>query len=238
MLNRFVILALPRSGSSLLHSLLNSHPDIACHGEILKRNAAAGHLLRSWRDQVDWSQRLKDPVAFIESVFAYDQPSDNVGFKLFRTHMSDPVIETLKSSQYKKIILERRNRFACYSSKKLAHKTGIFNTRKGKVANSISDNIIDFSREEFLHFRKSYGKAMRFYRREFGSDAINVYYDRIAAGKGIRPALRFLGVEPQKLSSKLRQLHSKNILDRFQPSDHDAIRKTLDEIGHPEWINE
>ena len=41
---RFVILAAPRSGSNLLCTLLNSHPEILCHHEVFN---PVGHLLRT-----------------------------------------------------------------------------------------------------------------------------------------------------------------------------------------------
>ena len=38
----FVILCMPRTGSTLLHTLLNSHPNIISYGEVLRRNYVRG----------------------------------------------------------------------------------------------------------------------------------------------------------------------------------------------------
>src|SRR3954454_23494887 len=43
---RFVIFAAPRSGTSLLTSILDGHPDIRCEGELLRARMPRVHAVR------------------------------------------------------------------------------------------------------------------------------------------------------------------------------------------------
>ena len=82
-MQRFVVLAVPRTGSNLLCTLLNSHPEILCHHEVF--NPQGIFLALSHRDQVqqfgDMTDRDQEPLAFLESVWDSGANHRCVGFK-------------------------------------------------------------------------------------------------------------------------------------------------------------
>jgi len=65
---RFVIFAAPRTGSNLLCGLLNAHPDILCHHGLF--NPGGVHWARDRRGSGGVADRDRDPVAFLDSVWA------------------------------------------------------------------------------------------------------------------------------------------------------------------------
>jgi LPS sulfotransferase NodH len=99
---RFVILTTGRTGSELLVSLLDSHPQIMCDGELLgTRRAYPGQLIES-----------RTALAGLRGVQAY-------GFKLLRDHLlahniADPAgyLRRLVTRGFQVIVLERRDLLA------------------------------------------------------------------------------------------------------------------------------
>ncbi|MCA9265021.1 MAG: sulfotransferase, partial [Planctomycetales bacterium] len=69
-MKRFVILAVPRTGSNLLCTLLNSHPEILCHHEVF--NPQGIFLALTQRDRPhslpSLDERNRDPLRFLDEV--------------------------------------------------------------------------------------------------------------------------------------------------------------------------
>lgn len=114
---KFLILGQPRSGSTLLVSLLNSHPEIYCDGEILQERILFPMLFIKGRAslgerkfygfklltyQLISVQKLKKPKEFIMNL-------SNIGFKI--------------------IFQLRRNTLRQQVSNLYAHQTGVFHKR-------------------------------------------------------------------------------------------------------------
>lgn len=135
MATRFVILSAPRSGSTMLRTMLDAHPDVACHGELLnpgdvygvsaKRRAEADP---AWRASLR-RRRDADPVAFLDA-FAFEaRGCSAVGFKLLEPHAFDPglapAVARLTADRALRVIaLERRNLLARHVSE-LLHERGV-----------------------------------------------------------------------------------------------------------------
>src|SRR5215475_140758 len=84
----FVIVTLPRSGSYNLVSLLNSAPDIICHGEVFKPNVvelADGPLGKLDMKAEDIAARDARPMAFLNRLRGLNARKI-VGFKMFPEH--------------------------------------------------------------------------------------------------------------------------------------------------------
>src|SRR6516225_7630935 len=83
---RFVILAAPRTGSNMLCTLLNSHPEILCHHEIF--NHAGIFYALPLRDRGfslgALEERDRHPLAFLERVWQTSCGYRCVGFKTTR----------------------------------------------------------------------------------------------------------------------------------------------------------
>src|SRR5262250_573283 len=83
---RFIVLCAARTGSTMLRHMLNSHPDVRCHGEVMTGSLDA--LSGDDRDPdpsvtralVD--RRERDPQDFLEEVVLDPGPARAVGFKI------------------------------------------------------------------------------------------------------------------------------------------------------------
>lgn len=121
----FIVLARPRTGSTLLMSYLNSHPDVNANGEVLARLNGRCHR------------------AALRSAFARNRKRGLFkarGFKLFFDHpfdtADDELFETLSKLPNLHVIhLKRRNLLRRFVSRKIAHQSGqwcMFNPNAGK----------------------------------------------------------------------------------------------------------
>lgn len=122
---RFVILAAPRTGSNLLCTLLNSHPEILCHHEVFNPQGVftardyQGAELRA----TSLKERDDDPLSFLERVWESGTGQRCVGFKWTRGQ-DECVLETVcKDPGVKKIVLRRRNRIKTFVSERIAQRT-------------------------------------------------------------------------------------------------------------------
>ncbi|MCA9184298.1 MAG: hypothetical protein R3E01_25875 [Pirellulaceae bacterium] len=122
---RFVILAAPRTGSNLLCSLLDSHPEILCHHEVF--NPAGIFLSLTQREQPPWlpsmTQREADRIAFLDHVWATGSEHRCVGFKWTRGQSPEVLHHVLHDRAIVKIVLRRRNRIKTYVSAEIAKAT-------------------------------------------------------------------------------------------------------------------
>ena len=124
-MTRFVILAVPRTGSNLLCTLLNSHPQILCHHEVFNPQGVftaldyhcQGLTVESLR------QRDDDPLGFLDRVWQTGTEGRCVGFKWTRGQNVDVLKSVVGDAHVKKIVLRRRNRIKTFVSEKIAQQT-------------------------------------------------------------------------------------------------------------------
>jgi len=119
---RFVILATPRTGSNLLCTLLNSHPDILCHHELF--NPRGVFLAIDQRDgPLDlgtMAERDADPVAFLERAWAENLGRRVVGFKTGLGQEGAAMDAAIEDPTVTKIVVRRRNRVKTFVSELVA----------------------------------------------------------------------------------------------------------------------
>ena len=124
-MTRFVILAAPRTGSNLLCTLLNSHPEILCHHEVF--NPQGIFMALTHRNKAfqlgSLAERDRDPIAFLDRVWQTGQDYRCVGFKWTRGQNDKAFAAVLKNSGVKKIVLRRHNRIKTYTSEQIAQQT-------------------------------------------------------------------------------------------------------------------
>jgi LPS sulfotransferase NodH len=122
---RFVILAVPRTGSNLLCTLLNSHPQIVCHHELFNpQGIFAAHDYRGEALAAEsLNERDRDPLAFLERVWQTAPDSRCVGFK-WTLGQSEEVLESVVHDRaVRKLVLRRGNRIKTFVSQKIAETT-------------------------------------------------------------------------------------------------------------------
>ena len=131
---RFVILAAPRSGSNMLCSMLDSHPDILCHHELFNPSGIFYALpLRDSDSQASqemqgrMQERDRDPLAFLaEQVWQRHGEKSVVGFKMTYQQNLAVFQAVLAAPEIQKIVLRRNNAVKSYVSKLVAEQSGVW----------------------------------------------------------------------------------------------------------------
>lgn len=239
---KFAMLSGPRSGTSLVTTTLNSHPDILCHGEIYHPNS--WNHIRGTLDGVpdeEIQEMRKDTDGFLGRIF--DQPDYKAaGFKVWQKQSPEAVEKILADTSIKKIIYERRNIFARNASARLAKVTGVYNIkldpkRAADHIQEVRDTKIDFKRKWFLKYMATHQEQFQYYRDNVKGPVLDIAFDEVVSG-GFGPILDFLEMEQKEMIPQRQKLHSSDIVSRFEPEYHDEIYAVLKEIGHPEWAHE
>lgn len=206
---RFIVLTSARSGSSLLIQSLRSHPGVVAFGEIL----GPGNV---WFNVAGFPSRHRglkrfrnrEPLRFLDAcVFrGYPAGTEAVGFKVFCSHLEEPrfgpVADHLRGMRGLRVVhLVRGNLLRAYLSEVIRSKTGVGWIHAEGERTSVSveldpdDCEAYFTRERELHDR---------YGRLFATrDVLDIGYEELVADyASVTASLqRFLGVEPQALSS-------------------------------------
>lgn len=125
-MKKFVVLAVPRTGSNFLCTLLNSHTRVLCHHEVF--NPDGIYYAVDKRDgSIDLgslADRDRDPIGFLERVWQTGHDQECVGFKWTRPQNEVVFDHVLHDRQVRKIILRRNNRIKVYVSEQIAKQTG------------------------------------------------------------------------------------------------------------------
>jgi hypothetical protein len=239
----FVILALPRTGSTHLTTLLHRQDGIVCHGEIFnpRRESFLGRWPKSKQtpELIAELTRLRrdEPERFLEHLFAEDDGGCAVGFKIFRGHNRRVLEIVLAAPTVNKIVLFRRNVLASYSSSLIAKLTGQHAVREHVP----TQTVVTFDGAEFTQYWQRY---MAFY----GSiiDRLNatrqrfflMHYDEINDPSLFSALLCFIGVEPPtaRRSGRIVKQNSPEILKRF--SNPEAAAAFLTDRNLMGWAYE
>lgn len=122
---RFVVLAAPRTGSNLLCTLLDSHPDVLCHHEIFNPDGVFYATSLRGRFQLgSCTERDADPLEFLDRVWKAELGRAAVGFKMTRGQAAVVMDAVVGDAGVKKIVLRRRNAVKTYVSERIAQQTG------------------------------------------------------------------------------------------------------------------
>jgi len=202
----FVVLAAQRTGSNLLCTLLNSHPEILCHHEIFNPRGpryAVTHRDGSF-DLGSLEERERDPVAFLNRVWRTRCGHPCVGFKMTRGQDERVLRHLLDDPSIKKIVLQRRNRIKTYVSQQIAQHLDEWEVYHSRELEPDRPRIeVDVTR-----LREHIASNERFYR-EIGEPLqtrpdsyIKVEYEGLLSQTLHRQLLDFLGVEPRGVGLK------------------------------------
>lgn len=157
--HRFVILAAPRSGSNLLCTMLQSHPDVLCHHEVF--NPDGVYVAVPLRN-TDFSlgckqQRDANPMHFLASLWSQNLGCSHVGFKMTHKQHLGAFKAVCEDSDIHKIVLTRRNQIAVYVSRLIAEHTGIWEDyRIGEVSPLQSVHVEADKLLEAVRFNQDY----------------------------------------------------------------------------------
>jgi LPS sulfotransferase NodH len=131
---KFAVFATPRSGSSHIVSLLDSHAEVRCVGELYNPNGGSLRDL-GLKSKKSLYRVGTEPLAFLQDVIdmlaAQHACKPVFGFKLMLHHDPRMIDFILAHEEWRVIVLERRNRLAQWSSMKMALASDKWEANKG-----------------------------------------------------------------------------------------------------------
>lgn len=237
---RFVVLSMPRTGSTMLTQRLSTHRDVRCLPAIFStagwpREVAHGEGVFAWiRNHVDpeWdelSRRLGQPKKLIRHITGLSADKKAIGFK---HHLDEsPVNDVLLESGLRKVILTRNNLLAAYSSHKVAASTGQGSARPGQT---IVRTTVAFDAVEFTRFVARRNRLYEYAREKSSNRCMEIDYTVVRTDAGISETARFLGVDPAGFGpAQTAKRNSDDIVSRFE--NPQAVHSYLTEKGLTHW---
>jgi LPS sulfotransferase NodH len=240
LVKKYVILATPRSGSSHLVDLLDSHPQLCCAGELFNPHGAALRKL-GMRNKDDMRLAGQAPLEFLDRVIAKTREGDEVkpcfGFKLMLHHDPRMIDHVLEDPQWCVIVLERRDLLAQWTSAGLAKKTGQWGSGKKAVNPEQSDDPEAAKAAEAERLARAAQTKVVFNAQKFEQYCIrmNARYESIYYRLGPRPYFRlfsedidashqalleFLGAEATEVQAPRPRQNSTSMRDRIRNYEH------------------
>ena len=221
----FVILCLGRTGSTHLQSLLDSHPDVRCYGELFTDvDLATGH--GDSRAQTFIGSPHDDPLAYLSELTAGVE-ARAVGFKLPNNSLrAFPEAEHVLAHPGLKVVrLSRRNLLALLVSRRMLAATGVPQSTHG----SYGDAQIHIEPQRCLTaFRHMESDESRLDELAAEHEVFRLTYEELVAGRGLDELQDFLGVEPRPLQSWFSQLRTRPLGETIENWDEisTALRGT------------
>jgi LPS sulfotransferase NodH len=216
----FVILCEPRTGSTLLHTYLNFHPNIKSYGEAIREHIEKNHSA--------------DAGFLKNNIFKpHGRHLKAVGLKLFYFYYDHPAYadafkEIIEQKDIKIIHLIREDILKLYVSLKLAQKT---NTWSSSNANQKNKPKIFVKADEFKLFAETYVQRQQYFKTQFKTHDVLVvrYEDLIMDSRAVlEKTQKFLGVKPKHLSSLLKKQNA-DALESVVVNYHE-VHNTIEQI--------
>ena len=220
--DKFMISCTARSGSSMLSTLLNSHPRLLCHGEILAaphESAGPYHELRKQGADIDdWLRKYRQehPGAYLYDVCFNPAGHQCVGFKF---KLEESLAEAYKhfrdllvaDTDVKIIHLQRKNILDKYISLQMTKQSGVFSIRSSKQRPKLQPFVIDIP--DFIAYvredRQRYDAAIEL----FGNHrCLDVTYEELCESRpeALARIQDFLGLPQANLATMMVKVIKKN----------------------------
>jgi hypothetical protein len=209
---KFIIPSSHRFGSTLLMSLLDSHPKIICYSEIFNIGPPKFDKKYISFENDRFLARLRDiyPLKFLNKcVFcSYNNKFNSIGFKIFYNQLLEDKFQELKKylsnlNNLKIIHLKRKNLLKAFFSLKLAEKTGNWTIEESRHRKP-KKIYIDY--ENFLNYLKSTEKlenrCLKLFKK---NNILKISYEELIKNrkKILSKIQNFLGISHEKLKTNL-----------------------------------
>lgn len=234
---KFVIIGLPRSGTTYLMTLLNSHDDVYCTGERYNPYAVVG--IGDEKDDSHESvlDRDRDPEGFLNAFFdqADMRKQTHVGFKFMLGHNLTVLQALMARPDLTLIYLWRENRLAQVSSLIKAQQSLVWAQTKAtsethrKIAagpRKISQHWHELATLDFLFSRWFETAPHARLTVEYQTLFQPGFKDRLCTFLGLRP--------DRRMKSPLVKQNPNCVLDRFE--DPRPINYYFRQIGKAHWL--
>lgn len=213
----FVILCLGRTGSTHLGSLLGSHPDIHCFGELFtdrKGTLDEAFIKSPIEDPVEYVAQLTEPLT--ESAIGFKLPLNSI-----RKHPE--AVRLLEDEELRIIRLRRLNLLALFASRRLLATTRVSRSTRGDYG----DTTVTLDPKQCLAvFRRTEEHDRYLDGLAAAKPVFDITYEDLAVGRGLDDLQRFLGVEPVMLESRFKRLRSRPLSETIEnwPEVESALR--------------
>jgi LPS sulfotransferase NodH len=201
---RFVILCHPRTGSTLLHTYLNSHWNVISYGNLVGMD---------FKQRVLEKGQTVDSFLYTETDHPYPSFIKAAGFKFFYQYSefdwSRFMLEFLHNHDYKVIHLRRRDHFRTAISYLLAKQTSAWSS--GQVHEPVTLDAY-----EVIKAMKALGEyENQFFQIAKDFNNIEVLYEELAEepDKVLAAIQSFLNVPHRRLISVLKKQHGDSLED-------------------------
>ncbi|MGE4504578.1 MAG: sulfotransferase [Desulfovibrionaceae bacterium] len=249
---QFLILSSGRTGSTLLKSLLESHPMIVCFGELLNQDKILwGHrnMTAECNTPEIVARRDANPAAFVDAAYRMyaGQPLAAVGVKAIYNHLShgphakEVLRHFLAMPGLKILHNKRKNLFKTHCSYLVAAER----KKRGKYMCSYdpkdyeSDLRITVSPRRCLEFIRRTRREERFYDGLFAEKAVtDVYYEDLARRTGLemKRVLAFLGVPYAPMKPGTHKVRRQPVDELVE--NYDEVREILTSKGFGEFFED
>jgi hypothetical protein len=213
----FVILCLGRTGSTHLGSLLGSHPDVHCFGELFTDR-------KGTLDEAFVKSPLEDPVEYVAQLTA-PLTERAIGFKLpLNSIRAHPVaMRLLEPDDLRVIRLRRLNLLALFASRRLLATTRVSRSTRGDYG----DTTVTLDPKQCMAvFRRTEEHERYLDSLAEGKPVFDITYEDLAADRCLDDLQTFLGVEPVTLESRFKRLRSRPLSETIEnwPEVESALR--------------
>lgn len=234
---RFVLVAMPRTGSTVLVDLLNSHDDIFCDNELYNPY----QICRYRYDDPDIEgvkYRNANPLRFWDEFFYSDFAKKHqvIGFNFMLGHNYHILDTILKNRSLNLIYLTRENKLAQYSSYKIAFDTQSWGITDEKELNQKDKHTVRFDLclfdhwlQETMTYEYMFESILDTRRR----DAMIIEYKQLFQKEFHKNMCEYLGVKVKPLRFELFKQNENRIIDRFE--NKNDVREYLELIGQQHW---
>jgi LPS sulfotransferase NodH len=217
----YVIVGMPRTGSTLLATAINQHNKVTCFGELfhpVKNERENVHCIIKGGKKLFFDPDNDDAIDFLRS-HVYNLPEDEkkaVGFKLFGDYVrgrgSDQLFIRLKNGipDLKVVHIVRYNYLDVLVSREVARKTRKWVAYADQESNtqeliSNDDVTLEISIEMAERFFNSMRQVDDFLQRHFGADKYyKIHYQDLSDNfvEEMGKIFNFLGVEAIEVKAK------------------------------------
>ena len=236
---RFIVTCPARTGSSMLTSLLQSHPDVCCHGEVFGWRVFEGFKGIDYKGPISTHRkppivdklvqlRLSDPVSFLRDYVLFAGEYKAVGLKFKYEELSiehyTAVRHWIRDTHDIRIVhLTRENLLKRYVSQVYATKiTNVFNTWQEMPPPPPITLSPEECEREFAHTER---RQERYTKLLAKHDVLNLTYEELIADQEVKLAQiqTFLGLEPTELRTGMKKLNPDSLTDLLE--NYDELRE-------------
>jgi LPS sulfotransferase NodH len=251
----FLIVFLSRTGSNLLASKLDSHPEILCHHEVFRMDSIhMASTVKSGKRKMDlgfFEGRDRDSFAFLQRVYAKQAESVNgqacatkaIGIKFSHYQGKWMLLSLLLNRRIKKIVVRRDNVLASHVSVLRAARSGRwvkFADRDYSNQSSDLDSVHLNLARYFNYVRKAdwFYRVLSFIFWATVQRVCRIEYREIAGGTKIPDLLRFLGVDPSiPLQAATAKQAKRRLIDRIENLE-EVQQAFKPGSRHERWLGE